>query len=81
MAAFCKNTDHHNNDSARGFLPGAKGAWVGTTFLASQESVYKDECKQALVDATENSTVITTMFTGKTCRVYKNLLVQECSAE
>ncbi|MGD2126150.1 MAG: nitronate monooxygenase [Desulfobacteraceae bacterium] len=56
---------------------GAKGVWVGTAFLAAKESVYKDECKQALIDSTENNTIITTMFTGKTCRVYKNLLVQE----
>lgn len=62
---------------AAAFSLGAKGVWIGTTFLASEESFLTDAYKKALLDATDSSTVITDMFTGKTCRVQKNPLVDE----
>lgn len=62
---------------AAAFSLGAKGVWVGTTFLVSEESTLKEGCKQAILESTDSSTVITDMFTGKTCRVQKNPLIDE----
>jgi NAD(P)H-dependent flavin oxidoreductase YrpB (nitropropane dioxygenase family) len=60
---------------AAAFCLGALGVWVGTAFLASVESIFPDTCKQTLLDAMDSDTVITDMFTGKTCRVQKNPMV------
>ena len=62
---------------AAAFCLGAKGVWVGTAFLISEESILTDAYKQVLLNATDSSTVITDMFTGKRCRVQKNPLVDE----
>ena len=62
---------------AAAFSLGAKGVWIGTRFLASEESFLTDAYKKVLLDATDSSTVITDMFTGKTCRVQQNPLVDE----
>jgi nitronate monooxygenase len=41
---------------------GAAGAWVGTAFLATDESAYKDGHKDAVIDAGLDSSVHTTVF-------------------
>lgn len=62
---------------AAGFALGAKGAWVGTAFLASQETCITPECRQKILDASESDTIITQMFTGKTARCVKHPIIDE----
>ncbi|MDY6850676.1 MAG: nitronate monooxygenase family protein [Thermodesulfobacteriota bacterium] len=62
---------------AAAFSLGAKGVWVGTAFLASQETSITDSCRQRIIDSTESGTFITKMFTGKTVRCVKNPIAQE----
>lgn len=62
---------------AAAFCLGARGVWVGTAFLVSEESILTDIYKQVLLNSTDKSTVITDMFTGKRCRVQNNPLVDE----
>lgn len=57
---------------AAALMLGAAGVWVGSAFLASREAGIHDFQKQALVDASEESTVITRSITGKPCRVLRS---------
>jgi nitronate monooxygenase len=41
---------------------GASGVWVGTRFVASEESLAHPIYKQKLLDATENETMYSTLF-------------------
>ncbi|NMO00913.1 nitronate monooxygenase [Gordonia sp. TBRC 11910] len=41
---------------------GASGAWVGTPFAASEESLFKDSAKQAVIAADTDQTVYTRAF-------------------
>jgi nitronate monooxygenase len=47
---------------------GCIGVWVGTRFLATDEGGAQDVIKQNIVAATDESTCVSTMFTGKTLR-------------
>jgi NAD(P)H-dependent flavin oxidoreductase YrpB (nitropropane dioxygenase family) len=47
---------------------GAVGVWVGTAFEATFEGPLLDAGKQRLVDATDDSTLISKLYTGKTAR-------------
>ncbi|MBN1288661.1 MAG: nitronate monooxygenase [Actinobacteria bacterium] len=47
---------------------GCVGVWVGTRFLATVEAGVSDAIKQNIVDAGEEDTCVTTLFTGKTLR-------------
>jgi NAD(P)H-dependent flavin oxidoreductase YrpB (nitropropane dioxygenase family) len=62
---------------AAGFTLGAKGAWIGTAFLASQEADITDGCKQKIIDSDESGTEITPFFTGKTARLIKHPIAEE----
>ncbi len=57
---------------AAALMLGAKGVWVGSAFLASTEAGIHNFQKQALVDASEESTVISKSITGKPCRVLRS---------
>ncbi len=57
---------------AAALMLGASGVWVGSAFLAAKEAGIHNFQKQALVDATEESTVITKSVTGKPCRVLRS---------
>lgn len=57
---------------AAALMLGAAGVWVGSAFLAASEAGIYDFQKQALVDATEESTVISKSITGKPCRVLRS---------
>jgi len=57
---------------AAALMLGAAGAWVGSAFLAAEEAGIHDFQKQALVDASEESTVISRAITGKPCRVLRS---------
>jgi len=57
---------------AAAFMLGAQGAWIGSAFLAAEEAGIPAFQKQALVDATEESTVISRALTGKPARVLRS---------
>jgi len=47
---------------------GCVGVWVGTRFLATVEGGAMDLCKQAIVEATDEDTRVSKLYTGKTSR-------------
>lgn len=47
---------------------GCVGVWVGTRFLATTEGGAPDVIKRHIVEATDEDTRVSTMFTGKTLR-------------
>lgn len=51
---------------------GAQGVWMGTRFIASTEAHAGEPYKQAVVDCTDEDTIITRAYSGKPMRVYKN---------
>ncbi|MCZ4498375.1 MAG: putative oxidoreductase, partial [Marmoricola sp.] len=51
---------------------GAQGAWVGTRFLASQESGSEDVFKEAVVEADYDSTIRSLLFDGLHVRMLQN---------
>jgi NAD(P)H-dependent flavin oxidoreductase YrpB (nitropropane dioxygenase family) len=58
---------------AAAMMLGAEGAWVGSAFLASDESGILDFQKQAIVEAAEDGTVISRTVTGKPARIIRSL--------
>jgi nitronate monooxygenase len=59
---------------------GAKGALLGTRFVATRESMAADFYKQALIGRDGDSTVITDAFTGLYARVLRNRFTDEYAA-
>jgi nitronate monooxygenase len=59
---------------------GAKGAMLGTRFVATRESLAADFYKQALVGRDSDSTVVTDAFTGLYARVLRNTFADEYGA-
>ncbi len=57
---------------AAALATGAAGVSVGTRFIASEESDAHPSYKQAVVDAREQSTVVTPACTGKPSRALRN---------
>ncbi len=57
---------------AASLMLGAKGVQLGSRFLTVAESGADREYKQALLDSTEDSTIITTCFSGRPARAIKN---------
>lgn len=55
---------------------GACGIQMGTSFIATEESTAHPRFKQMLIEATEEDTIVTSRFTGKTVRVLKNRLAE-----
>lgn len=51
---------------------GAQGVWMGTRFIASTEAHAGEPYKQAVVDCTDEDTIVTRAYSGKPMRVYKN---------
>ncbi|MBU1672020.1 MAG: nitronate monooxygenase [Actinobacteria bacterium] len=51
---------------------GCVGVWVGTRFLATTEGGASDTIKENIVKATDEDTIVSTMFTGKTLRAIKS---------
>ena len=51
---------------------GAQGIWMGTRFIATNESYAHDNYKQKLIEIDNTGTVITLGHSGKTCRLIKN---------
>ncbi|MCB1693306.1 MAG: nitronate monooxygenase, partial [Pseudomonadales bacterium] len=57
---------------AAAIMLGAAGAWIGTAFLAAEESGILPHQKQALVESTEEGTVISRSVTGKPARIIRS---------
>ncbi len=51
---------------------GAMGVWVGTAFLFAEEANVTDIHRKMMIDATEEDTRISRVWTGKTLRQIKN---------
>ncbi len=51
---------------------GATGVWVGTAFLFAEEANVTDIHRKMMIDATEEDTRISRVWTGKTLRQLKN---------
>jgi NAD(P)H-dependent flavin oxidoreductase YrpB (nitropropane dioxygenase family) len=57
---------------AAALMLGAEGVWIGSAFLASEEANIFDFQKQAIVDATEEGTVVSRTVTGKPARIIRS---------
>jgi len=57
---------------AAALMLGAEGAWIGSAFLAAEEANIHAHQKQAIVDATEEGTVISRSITGKPARIIRS---------
>ncbi|HLB27425.1 MAG TPA: nitronate monooxygenase family protein [Dehalococcoidia bacterium] len=55
---------------------GAVGAWVGTAFLVAKEAAWDDILKQRILDATEEDTRVTRIYSGKPMRNINNPLIE-----
>jgi enoyl-[acyl-carrier protein] reductase II len=59
---------------------GADGVWVGTRFIATPQARAVAGYKEALIAASEDGTVVSRSYTGKTCRVLRNDWTNEWDA-
>ena len=50
---------------------GADGVWMGTRFIATPEAHAPNAYKQTLLELSEDGTVVSRAYTGKTCRVVR----------
>jgi nitronate monooxygenase len=57
---------------AAALMLGAKGVWIGSAFLATEEANIHDFQKQAIVDASEEGTMVSRSVTGKPARLIRN---------
>ena len=60
---------------------GAAGAQMGTRFLLARESGAHPAYRKRLLDATEEDTVVTRVFTGRPARGLRNRFVEEYLSE
>ncbi|BCW89531.1 Putative monooxygenase [Alphaproteobacteria bacterium SO-S41] len=56
---------------------GAQGVWVGTRFIASAEAHAGQMYKDVIIEASDEDTIITRSYSGKTMRVFKNPYVMD----
>jgi nitronate monooxygenase len=56
---------------------GAIGVWVGTAFLVSKEANWPDALKKRILDASEEDTRVTRLYSGKTMRNINNPLIEK----
>ncbi|UCD84894.1 MAG: enoyl-[acyl-carrier-protein] reductase FabK [Deltaproteobacteria bacterium] len=59
---------------AAAFALGARGVQMGTRFLCSEECIAHPNFKQAVIEATDRSTIVTARNSGHPVRVLKNRL-------
>lgn len=57
---------------AAAFMLGAEGAWIGTTFLATDEAGIEDYQKEVIAESGDGDTVVSRSVTGKPARIIKN---------
>jgi nitronate monooxygenase len=60
---------------------GAMGVQMGTRFLLARESGAHPVYRRRLLEATEEDTVVTRVFTGRPARGLRNRFVEECLSE
>lgn len=65
---------------AAALMLGAEGVLVGTRFIATVEAECHDGYKDKLIEISEEGTVVTRAYTGKTCRVVRNQHTEEWAA-
>ena len=56
---------------------GAQGVWVGTRFIASAEAHAGQMYKDVIIDASDEDTIVTRAYSGKTMRVFRNPYVMD----
>jgi len=56
---------------------GAEGVWMGTRFIASAEAHAGQMYKDVVVEASDESTIITRSYSGKPMRVFRNAYVDD----
>jgi nitronate monooxygenase len=59
---------------------GAQAVWVGTAFLATPEANILPEHRRHLLQATEEDTRVTRLYSGKTARALNNSLIEAWDA-
>jgi enoyl-[acyl-carrier protein] reductase II len=57
---------------AAAFCLGAEAVWCGTRFVASEEAFGHDNYKRKIVEGEARDTVLTTSYTGKNLRTFRN---------
>ncbi len=62
---------------AAAFMLGASGVQLGTAFLACPEANVHPLHRKALAEASDHSTVVTKLFSGRPARAIRNRLTQE----
>lgn len=62
---------------AAALMLGAVGAWIGTRFVATKEAYSHPAYKEKIVAISEEGTVVTRAYTGKTARVIRNRFTDE----
>jgi nitronate monooxygenase len=62
---------------AAAFALGASAAWVGTAYLLTPEAKISGLHRAALKSATDDSSVLTTLFTGRPARGIVNRYIRE----
>jgi nitronate monooxygenase len=55
---------------------GAVGAWIGTAFLVSEEANWPMPLKERILNASEEDTRVTRLYSGKTMRNINNPLIE-----
>lgn len=63
--------------AAASFMLGAQGAQLGTAFITCEESGAHPAYKQALINASEDDTVLTKSFSGRLARGMRNVFIEE----
>lgn len=56
---------------------GADGVWMGTRFIATPEAHAPNAYKNKLIEISEDGTVVSRAYTGKTCRVVRTDWTQQ----
>jgi enoyl-[acyl-carrier protein] reductase II len=56
---------------------GAQGVWVGTRFIASREAHAGGMYRDVILEASDEDTIVTKAYSGKTMRVFRNPYVMD----
>jgi len=74
---LCSGGVGHGNQLTAALAMGAEGVNCGTLFCATQECSWPPSFKQAMIEATENDTVLLFRRLHNTARVFRNKVSQE----
>jgi len=62
---------------AAALMLGASGVWVGTRFIPAKESKYPESAKQQVIDATYDSWIKSTIWSGRPLRAHRNWYIDD----